>query len=425
MAGPAPSNESSGRRTLRLAFGVALTFVVAQLIGWPMAHIAPLLAGLLLQEASPQSVRQALRILGTALSAIVGGFLTALFLLPYPAAMALVFSVVLFRLYLYVLMSGLQIMIFAGILIGTVIMPVLVQVLPEVAFIAGFGLLMDFVVAVLAAWIAFLVVPSSKAPPAPIHGTLSYTEAASIAATLTVVVAPLLIGFLLFGWTDILTLVYAVIFAFGMGSAASGEMGWKIMTANLIYAGVGMLLVFELLVMVPNLPFMIVLVFTVCVIYGSWIFGAGPKAAAWASGFNGFLLLLGGALLSDDVVSAVKLFDRVILIFLATAYVVFAYQVVDLIKSLSPGRRARLRSQSTTSSGTYAGSFAFWLSAKCPKWVISGHKQGGSKMTACADAFSAESDTIRTIREFRFATRTFIRLISDITLRRFQLRATS
>ncbi len=351
MAGPAPSNESSGRRTLRLAFGVALTFVVVQLIGWPMAHIAPLLAGLLLQEASPQSVRQALRILGTALSAIVGGFLTALFLLPYPAAMALVFSVVLFRLYLYVLMSGLQIMIFAGILIGTVIMPVLVQVLPEVAFIAGFGLLMDFAVAVLAAWIAFLVVPASKAPPAPVHGTLSYTEAASIAATLTVVVAPLLISFLLFGWTDILTLVYAVIFAFGMGSAASGEMGWKIMTANLIYAGVGMLLVFELLVMVPNLPFMIVLVFTVCVIYGSWIFGAGPKAAAWASGFNGFLLLLGGALLSDDVVSAVKLFDRVILIFLATAYVVFAYQVVDLIKSLSPGRRARLRSQSATSSG--------------------------------------------------------------------------
>jgi hypothetical protein len=306
---------------------------------------------LLLQEAAPQSARQALRILGTALSAIVGGFLTALFLLPYPAVMVLVFSVVLFRLYLYVLMSGVQIMVFVGILIGSVVMPVLVQVLPEVAFIAGFGLLMDFAMAVLAAWVAFLVIPASKAPPAPAHGTLSYTKAASVAATLTVVVAPLLIGFLLFGWTDILTLIYAAIFAIGMGSAASGEMGWKIVTANLIYAGVGMLLVFELLVMVPNLPFMIVLVFTMCMIYGSWIFGVGPKATAWASGFNGFLILLGGALLADDVVAGAKLFDRVIQIFLATAYVVFAYRVVDLIKSLFPGLRARLQSQSATSAG--------------------------------------------------------------------------
>jgi hypothetical protein len=344
MAGPAPSNESTGRRALRLAFGVALAFVAAQLIGWPLAHIAPLFAGLLLQEAAPQSVRQGLQILGTAVWAIVGGFLTALFLLHYPAVMVLVFSVALFRLYLNALMSGVQIMVFAGILIGSVIMPVLVQVLPEVAFIAGFGLLMDFAVAVLAAWVAFLVIPASKAPPAPAHGTLSYTEAASAASTLTVVVAPLLIGYLVFGWTDILTLVYAVIFAVGMGSAASGEMGWKSVTANLVYGGAGMLLVFELLVMVPNLPFMIVLVFTMCVIYGRWIFGGGPTAAVWASGFNGFLILLGGALLSGDVVSGAKLFDRVFQIFLATAYVVFAYRVVDLIKGLFSERRGGLRS---------------------------------------------------------------------------------
>ncbi len=351
MAGPAPSNESTGRRALRLALGVALTFVATQLIGWPMAQVAPMFAGFLLQEAAPQSVQQGLRILVTALLAIVGGYLSALLLLPYPVVLVLVFILVIFRLYLHVLTAGLPILVFAGILIGALVIPVLVQLLPEVAFIAGFGLLMNFAVAVLAAWVAFLVIPAPEAPSAPAHGAMPHAEAISIAATLTAVVTPLLIGYLVYGWTDILTLVYAVLFAVGMSSAASGQMGWKSVTANLVYGGVAMLLVFELLVMVPNLAFMIVLVFMMCVIFGSRIFGGGPQAAAWASGFNGFLILLGGALLSEDAVSGAKLLDRVIQIFVATAYLVFAYRVADLIKSIIPSWRALLRSRAATSAG--------------------------------------------------------------------------
>jgi hypothetical protein len=228
-------------------------------------------------------------------------------------------------------------------LLGFVIVPVAVRLLPEVAFIAGYGLLTNFAVAILVAWVSFLLFPAPKASPADDHGALPYAEAASVAATLTIVVAPLLIGFLAFGWTKILVLVYAVIFAAGMSREASSELGGKSMIANLIYGGVGMLLAFELLVMVPNLLFMVAVVFTACLIYSSRVFGGGPSASTWTSGFIGFLLLLGGALLADDVVSMAKLLDRVMQLFLATAYVVFAYRVIDLIKSALPKRRATAR----------------------------------------------------------------------------------
>lgn len=333
MAGPAPSDESPLRRTLRIAFGVTLTFVIVQLFSWPLAHPAPVFVALLLQEATPQSVRQTLSILGTAVTALLSGFLIALFLLPYPAIMIIVFSLLLFRFYVYLMMSGAHVIVVVSMVVAYTVMPVLVQAQPEIAVIAGVGIFFDFVVAILASWVAFLLIPAPQALPASRHARASYAEAASAAATLTMIVAPLLAAFLVFGWSSVLILILAAIYATGMSAGASGEMGWKSVVANLMYGGIGMLLTYELLVMVPSLPFMIVLVFAVSLTFGNRIFSGSPSAGYWASGFIGFLVLLGGALLSDDVVSGAKVVDRVVQILYVTAYLVFAYRVVDLLKS--------------------------------------------------------------------------------------------
>jgi len=81
-------------------------------------------------------------------------------------------------------------------------------------------------------------------------------------------------------------------------------------------------------------------VFGACLFYGLRIFGGGPSAQSWSSGFLGFLILLGGALLSGDVVTPAKLIDRVIQIGLATAYVALAFGVVDVVRSAAARLRA-------------------------------------------------------------------------------------
>jgi hypothetical protein len=347
MAGPEVSNESASRRTLRFAFGVTLTFVITQLFSWPLANLAPVFAALLLQQATPRSVRQAMSILGGALGALLSGFLIGLFLLPYPAVMLLVFCLLLFRFYTYLLVSGAHLLVIIAMLVAYVVMPVLVQALPELAFIAGAGFFTGFPVAIFSTWVAFLLIPAPRTSPARAHQTPSYAEATSAAITLTLVIAPLMVAFLVFGWGAILILIYATIFATGMNDVTGGEMGWKSMVAILIYGGLGMLLTYELLVMVPNLLFMIVLLFAVCAFFGNKIFSAGPSVALWASGFIGFLILIGGALSSDDVVSGAKLVDRVMQIFLATAYVMFAFRVIDLFKGLGREWRNSMPIQST------------------------------------------------------------------------------
>ncbi len=350
MAGPAHSNESPSRRTLRLTFGVTLTFVITQLIAWPLAFVAPVFTVALLLEAAPLSVRQGLSTLGSAFGSILSGFLIGLFLMPYPAVLLLFVFVLLFRFYLYAMMSGANLLALIGMLLGIVVIPVVVQLLPELAFIAGFGFLVDFVVAILVAWVAFVLIPAPAAPAAHHHGEISYSGAASTAMDLSIVVAPLMAGFLIYGWTNILVLVYGVLFATAMSSSESAKMGWKSLVANLVYGGVGMLIAYEMLVMVPSLVFMVVLMFFAVMIYANRIFSSSPNASLWASGSFGFLLLLGPALTADEVDAGAKIIGRVFQLGLATVYVMFAFRLVDLVKSLFAGRRGRQPAQETASA---------------------------------------------------------------------------
>ncbi len=224
---------------------------------------------------------------------------------------------------------------------------------PEAGIIASFGVLIDFTVAIFFAWVAFLLIPVPPLMPVADHhghGAPESAEAATIAVTMTIVFAPYLVAFIVFGWTDIVTVIYATIFAMQLSSASSATAGWQSVTANLILGGVGMLLFYELLVMVPSLPFMIALAFIVFLFYGTRIFSGRPSAAAWATGFSGFLILAGGSLLADDVVAPMKIIDRVVHIGFSTLYVVFAYLVVDLVKSLILKLRQRSASKSDASA---------------------------------------------------------------------------
>lgn len=337
MAGAAPSSEHPSRRALRLAIGVTISFVVAQLFSWPLAFAAPVFTAMLLQTAQPLSVRSGFVTLVTILFYIASGYFIALFLIPYPAILVLVVVLLIYRFFVVALTSQGNSLTFVGTLIGLVVMPVLVNMKPEAGFIAGFGLMIDFAVAILSAWIAFLLI---RVPPLkPVHdhhahGAPDPAEAKTIAVTMAMVFAPYLVAFIVFGWSDIVTIIFAITFAMQLSSRGSIAAGWQNASANLLLGGGFMLVFYELLVMVPSLAFMIALAFMSILFFGSRIFSDRPSAAAWATGFTGFLILIGGALLADDVVAPMKIIDRVIHIGFSTLYVAFAYQVVDLIKGL-------------------------------------------------------------------------------------------
>ena len=333
MSDLAPSNESTHRRALRLALGVTMVFAFTQLTGWPMSHIAPFMTAILLQDSGPLPLRRGGFILAMALLSTLSGLIIALFLAQFPLVLVLVACALLFRFYMFILRAADHMLAVIAAVIGVILMPYLVLIQPEVGAIGGLGILLDFAVALTGAWVTWYLLPVSAAPPEG-HAVeaLSYETAASMAFNMMLVLAPLLAAYLAFGWGTILVLVYSVIFVATYDSKAGFETGLKMIIANGVYGGIGMLLVYELCVMVPSVPFMVVIAALAVFIFGLRIFDGGPTGPYWTSGLNGFLIMLGGALLADQGFTLGRMADRVWQITLATAYVSFVLAVLAMVQ---------------------------------------------------------------------------------------------
>ena len=89
---------------------------------------------------------------------------------------------------------------------------------------------------------------------------------------------------------------------------------------------------YELNVMVPTLPFMLTVVALAVYIFGMRIFGGGATSPYWTSGLNGFLIMLGGALLADQGFTLGTMANRVWQIMIATAYVSFVLAILAMVK---------------------------------------------------------------------------------------------
>ncbi|MGI9364695.1 MAG: putative Na+/H+ antiporter, partial [Rhizobiaceae bacterium] len=332
MAEQARQKDQTLKRVLRFACGVSLSFIVTQLVAWPLAYVMPVLTALLLLDPDPLPVRSAVRVLLMSVLAIFFGYQIATVLTPYPVVFVGVFGLLLFRLYLYLLVSGAHFIGITGALLGCLLMPVLVQVHPAVAASVAVGIVGDLVVAVLMSWVAFMLLPVSGVPKVSAAKTVSHDMAVHLSARLTLVAMPLFVAFLIFEWTNALTLIFGVLFATGMNSRGGAAKGFESLFGTVLHGGLTMLLCYELLVMAPFLPLMVLVLFTACMLYGARIMKGGPHRQIWWSGMSAFLLLLGSSFAAEDATTSGKLIDRSGMILLAAMYVVFAYNTLDLIQ---------------------------------------------------------------------------------------------
>jgi uncharacterized membrane protein YccC len=332
MATTTTSNDEFLRSVLRFALGVSVSFVLAQLADYPLAHVLPVFVGILLMEPRPLPVQVAGQaVLSTVVSLFLGLFIATL-LLPYPLIFIAVFSLLLFRLYFFLLVSGAHFFAVIGILFGCLVMPVLAKVHPEIASGVALAVLIDVVLAVVISWVAFLVLrPVGTKKPTPAKA-LPHSTAYPLAIRFTLVAMPLFAAFLAFEWANILTLVFGVLYATSMNSRGGATKGAEAMVANLVLGGLTVFVFYEILVMVPLLPMMAVLLFTISFFYGTRIFSGGKNAHIWWSGMSAMLFLAGPALLSEDVTITGDLVNRVSQILLAALYIILAYSILDMLQ---------------------------------------------------------------------------------------------
>ena len=313
-------------RILRYAFGITVAVLVSFAFAWPLFFLTPVLAAVLLGMPLPgPGLKQVGSLVVDLGAAVFLGLAFTLFLIPYPLVYIPLLGLVLFRIY-YSLNRGGSLWRVLMVLIAVLILPLLGNSgdgLP-MAFAGWFvwsgGLAIGFYL------LAHTLFPDPEAAPRPPRKPRlrGYVPAAANAALRsTLVTLPLAVVFIAQNWaSQVLVLVMAAIFTLMPDLAKSRAAGVNSLTSTLI-GGLAALLVYWLIVAVPELYFFGLVMFVVMLSFARAIFSAGPRAAYMGSAATTVIVLIGSVMGEDASFTDVFL-TRMLLIAAATGYVVLA-----------------------------------------------------------------------------------------------------
>ncbi len=330
-------------RVLRYALGSTLSVAIAFALEWPLSFLSPVFTALLLSLPLPRPTPKRLLIgVGQIFIAFILGLLFAVFLQPFPMVYTLALGLVMFHVYYRVNRGG-SVWLALMCLIAILILPMLVAVHDELPVAFALYFACSAALAMAIHFLAHVVLPDPTGNQAPVPRRPFVTgyspDAAFAALKSAVVMLPLAVLFIANQWSSqVLVLVFAGVFSLSPEVAAGKASGVKSMTSTLL-GGVAAVVVYGLIIAVPEFHFFVILMFLVLLLFGSGIYSDNPNAKYLGSAATGVIILLAsvmdqGASITD------ALLIRVLLIAAATLYVVSALAVLDRFAFKSRGTPA-------------------------------------------------------------------------------------
>ena len=319
-------------RTLRYAVGLTIAIALAFGIAWPLSFLFPVLSAVMLALPLPKlTLSQGIRNMSNTLFAFGVGFLVTQFILPHTVIYIPTLGFALFHTY-YHLNRGGSFWLVLMLLICLLLMPMLAGVHEGLAIGVMSGLVVSSWLTICLLWLSHHLVPDlpggAVMPTPPGYQPGYSAPAAEAALKSTVVVLPIAIVFIANNWaSQILVMVFAAIFTLSPNLDKGKEAGINSIKSTLIGGGAAFF-VYWTLVVVPEYYFLVLLMFLVSLIFGAAINGGTAMAKYLPSAMVAMILLVNSSL-AEDANFAENFVLRVVLISLATIYVVTALRVLD------------------------------------------------------------------------------------------------
>lgn len=156
------------------------------------------------------------------------------------------------------------------------------------------------------------------------------------ALNIIIIVVPVLLLFYMFKLSSsMLILVFIAILSISP-VLSNPKIGFVMIVANIL-GGIFGIIAYNLLVMVPNFVFMMLVTLSVGLFFGSRLFSDRKTAGIFGSGFSTFLLILGSVTASDDEAGD-KVWTRVIQISIAVIYVVLAFGILNKLETVKKAK---------------------------------------------------------------------------------------
>lgn len=158
------------------------------------------------------------------------------------------------------------------------------------------------------------------------------------AVNIIIIIVPILLLFYIFKLSSsILILTFVSILSISP-VLSNPKIGIVMIVANIL-GGIFGIIAYNLLVMVPNFFFMILVALSVGLFFGSRLFSDRKTAGIFGTGFSTFLLILGSVTASDDEAGNM-VWTRVVQISIAVMYVVLAFGILNKLAQLKKNRAA-------------------------------------------------------------------------------------
>jgi hypothetical protein len=289
-----------------------------------------LVVSLLSIPAPGPELKDTLDNIGYAIMVFVLGWIAVIFLLPFPIAFVLTYSLAIF-LMSYHTHKGAPFTLTLFLVLALILYPILGNVHEGVtALVAGY-LLFSSILALLTVQLAHGLVPD---PPggertAGADYRSGYSAAAAHAALkVTLVIVPAMVVFVVFDLAGyIVVMIYIAFMALGGDLATGRYSAEKCLIANGI-GGLATLTFYPLVVVVPEFHFFVLLTLATGLLFARKIFSDAPDAKYYGSALTGLVILVSQSLgPSADV--DVNVIKRIVFIVLAGVYVIMAMGLVE------------------------------------------------------------------------------------------------
>jgi DUF2955 family protein len=333
------SQDQTSLRVFRFALGVTISVALAYGINWPLAFLMPVFTSLILSMPLPMpSLQVGLRNMKQTILAFALGLVFSLFFLQYPFAYLLMLGLVLFHLYYYLNRGG-SFWFTLMSMVAILLLPMLASSSEGLAMGFSLGFVFTGCLTVLMVWISYLLVPDPQTTAfaqSPGFQRVYSPAAAQNALKSTVIIFPIASLFIIFNLMDyLLVMIFSALFILKPELSAGKEAGTNSLISTLL-GGLCAMFFYWLIVAVPEYYFFIVLMLLTTLFFGRNIFSDKSTSKYYGSAFIALVILVNGSMAEGAEFSALFI-NRIMLIVLATAYIVIALKVLD---SYWPNNRA-------------------------------------------------------------------------------------
>jgi hypothetical protein len=304
--------------------------LLSQAIPWPLSFITPVLVVALYEMPinQPPLAEFGKNLLATTIS-VTAVFIFVMLLQPFPLVFICAYSLLVFWL-AYLMHKGAPLVPMLLSLIAAIILPIVGMVDEGLSAIIGGCLLLSMLLGQVIVQLGFGLLPdppTEEAPAVAAYQTGYHAQfvRASLATTLAMV--PAMVFFLAFNIpAQLVVMMYITIIVWEGNLGHSIYDAKKYLMANLV-GGLTALIVYYLLVAVPEIYFLIPVMLLVTVLFANYRFSGRAGSAFFGSALIGVVILISSSTgASADIDTNIVV--RVFYIFLASAYGLCAMSII-------------------------------------------------------------------------------------------------